>query len=355
MCVIALVEYPDKRPTELEIRKMWKANPYGGGLAWREEGRVHFAKGLELDQMIARIARLPVPFIAHFRVPSTGGSKPALTHPFLIDHESPIVMEGATDKWVLFHNGTWSQWEYYSKDWLIRAGGAIKQPLGPWSDSRAMAFWAHQFGLGIFEKPWPIDEKVIVFGPGDDDIEMFGDGWSTYDDRYIVSNKYWVDKKVEKEKEADGNKITQSNSMFRPESMEQSEGTGENQRHQHQPRIRIETGNERTGSAADPNPPRGGRKRTPPSSQIAGVASTTIHPFNRAREEYETAIIAWTLGEGSKNALKRTRKAFEKQCQKHKGMAQECLKDTNFKKTLEILEIHQHLLKSEQSGQPTVN
>ena len=52
MCVIAICE--DRRLTEDEVRKMWEANPAGGGVAWTtEDGWVRWKKGMmELEKML---------------------------------------------------------------------------------------------------------------------------------------------------------------------------------------------------------------------------------------------------------------------------------------------------------------
>lgn len=328
MCVIAIVENGAHRPNERQIRQMWASNPFGAGAAWRNEDKLSFKKGLDLEQIIALVPQLPAPFVIHFRVPSVGGSKPILTHPFVLDKDATPMMEGELpDKWVLFHNGTWREWASYSKEWLAKAGGAIKQPLGPWSDSRAMAFWAFHFGHGIFEEPWPIDEKVVLMGPDPDDLEMFpqdGKGWSIVDG-FIVSNTYWQKEVLPEEK------ISKDNSMFSADAEKSGNHKAQPEKH-----IRVETGNDRGKAAGSTGNPR-------VRAAIKGK-DPSVHPFQAARENYETAIYAWTLGEGSKKSMKRAKKTFERLGAKHPGLLKEALAHPEFQKTLEILEIQKTLV-----------
>lgn len=181
MCVIMISE--TKRPSNEMVEKMFNDNPSGAGVAWREKGKVHWSKGLNVEEAKDLIAKVPLPFVAHFRIPSCGGATPYLCHPFPIDKGASVALEGSTSGYVLFHNGHWARW----KDTLLEATvrGNVKIPTGKWSDSRAMALLASIHGLGVLEF---IDEKIFVFGP--DDHEIYGNGWSKVDDIW-VSNKMW--------------------------------------------------------------------------------------------------------------------------------------------------------------------
>ncbi len=184
MCVIAVNE--EVRMTKEHVEKMWVANPAGGGVAWRDGDVVVWRKGLEEDEMIELCATVPLPFIAHFRVPSGGfGASKALTHPFPITKDVDLALEGRTKGAVLFHNGHWKDWKETSLKTAV-AQSRSKLPTGRWSDTRAMAWAASHYGLGILEF---IDEKVIVFTPSV--IEVFQPlGWSKVDGLW-VSNKGW--------------------------------------------------------------------------------------------------------------------------------------------------------------------
>lgn len=183
MCVIAIAD--KTRPTPDMIERMFNSNPSGGGVGWREGGFVHWAKGLTLPEMQVRIANMPLPFIAHFRIPTCGGTNPLLCHPFIVHPNSPLELVGKTSGNILFHNGHWTDW----KATLIRGFGThkIKLPKGVWSDSRALAVLAAVRGLEVLEL---VDERVVVFGPNEEDVRMFGGIWTRVND-VVVSNTHW--------------------------------------------------------------------------------------------------------------------------------------------------------------------
>lgn len=181
MCVIAVAE--ETRPTEKMVEKMFNANKNGAGIAWREGDMVKWKKGLKLEEVQKLCAEVPLPFVVHFRIPSCGGDYDFLCHPFPIEKGVSLALKGSTKGFVLFHNGHWGPWKNNVMETVIKRGGTI--PNGKWSDTRAMAFMAANYGLGILEM---IDEKAVAFGPNV--VESFGTGWGKVNDVW-VSNKGW--------------------------------------------------------------------------------------------------------------------------------------------------------------------
>ena len=185
MCVIASAE--SKRLTEDMVEAMFDANDAGAGIAWRQDGVVKWEKGLKVEVIKAKCAEVPLPYIAHFRIPTCGGRLPHLCHPFPIDKNAGLELTGSTKGFVLFHNGHWGDWKRFSLDTAAKNG--FKVPTGRWSDSRAMAWAAAHHGLGVLEF---IDEKAITFGP--QEIEIFGgqagQHWALANG-VLVSNKAW--------------------------------------------------------------------------------------------------------------------------------------------------------------------
>lgn len=176
---------------------MFEANPAGAGVAWREGVKkgdkvtnvVKWEKGLALQEIRELCKSLPLPYVAHFRIPTVGGPKKALCHPFPIEKNVSLELKGTTHGYVLFHNGHWGRWKEFSLDSSAKNGFQV--PTGKWSDSRAMAWAAAYHGLGILEF---IDEKAIAFGPND--IEVFGGGihgnaWTVIGGGIYVSNTSW--------------------------------------------------------------------------------------------------------------------------------------------------------------------
>ncbi len=188
MCVVLIAD--TVRPSEDMVAKSWKANSDGAGVAWREGGYVHWAKGLGEAEMQKFCRELPTPFIAHFRIASVGGVRDVLTHPFPISKDVSLELRGKTKDYVLFHNGTWHNWRTSLLDSI--KGTNWKVPSGKWSDARALAWMAAHYDIGVLEM---INEKVAAFGPEKGQLEVFGkaggqDGWSLIEGVW-ASNGYF--------------------------------------------------------------------------------------------------------------------------------------------------------------------
>jgi hypothetical protein len=165
------------------VEKAFNANKDGGGIAWREDKKVRWAKGLDLEDIQEFCKTAPLPYVAHFRIASAGGVNPALCHPFPIDATVSLLLEGVFDGPVLFHNGHWTTWRSETRQ-TVRLKNLI-YPAGKWSDTRAMAFEAFHYGLNALEM---IDEKCVAFGPND--ITIFGKPWDS-ENGVLCSNLGW--------------------------------------------------------------------------------------------------------------------------------------------------------------------
>ena len=183
MCVILVVD--SKRPSTTLVEKAWARNDHGGGVAWREGDFVRWEKGLNLDQMREHAKNLPLPYILHFRIASTGGRNDLLCHPFEVCRSANYKLKGKTKSAVLFHNGTWTGWRHNLLDSVIKSR-AGKLPSGPWNDTRGLAFMAHMFGPGALEM---INEKTIYFSPTE--LQVYGDGWEEESD-ILMSNTIFL-------------------------------------------------------------------------------------------------------------------------------------------------------------------
>ncbi len=124
------------------LERAHAANPHGAGVAWLEGGLVRWKKGLDavtVAQMIADGA-LTLPYVVHFRLASVGEKTPELCHPFPITDSASTDLEGSATS-VLFHNGTWK--DYENRLLRMRLTGQI-------SDTRVLAAW-----ISVNEKPRP--------------------------------------------------------------------------------------------------------------------------------------------------------------------------------------------------------
>ena len=192
MCVIAIVD--NVRPTPEQVKKMWDKNPDGVGVAFFDDENyeyVHWRKGLDLEQAQEAIATLPMPFTVHFRNASPGMPvTQQMNHPFPIEPNPSLKLEGKTKKRLLIHNGNFHGWKERLMNLALSTPQA-KIEDGEWSDTRAMAMMTHFAGDGF---PQMTKEKIVVMGP--DVLEYYGAGWTTVDvpgseDKLMVSNDAW--------------------------------------------------------------------------------------------------------------------------------------------------------------------
>lgn len=134
---------------------------------------------------------LPMPYILHFRIPSTGTPTSWLAcHPFPIEPNVELSFDGKIEGFVLFHNGFWADWK--KKMETLALHGAKKIPSGMWSDSRGLAWVANHLSMGMLDI---IDEKVAVLGPEVGDLEIYGH-WTRVkvtgsEETILVSNTVW--------------------------------------------------------------------------------------------------------------------------------------------------------------------
>lgn len=183
MCLIAIVQDEEHRPSRTMIDKAWNENPHGGGIAWREgEGKnavVRWKKGLDLIEMQQMIKDLPMPFIPHFRKKSVGEITKTMCHPFEVSLDASLELEGETKGYVFFHNGTWQKWDDFTLDTAMKSGA--KLPDGKWSDTRAMAWLSSVLGFGFLEI---IGAKGIAFSPTK--VKVFeGNGWFKHEGIWV--------------------------------------------------------------------------------------------------------------------------------------------------------------------------
>lgn len=289
MCVIAVCD--SERPTGEQVSKMYEANDHGAGIAWIVGDTVHWKKGMKLDEIQKRVAETALPFVIHFRIPSCGGDIPQLCHPFPVDKNTNLDLEGKTKGAVLFHNGHWNAWKTTMLDAAVRVGAKI--PVGKWSDSRSMAWMAAHFGVGMLEF---IGEKAVVFSAND--CEIFGDyGWAKISEGIWVSNKTW----------------DVTTHMYRGNRREEKKADADKEDHTRLQRLKevkeatVQDGPKK--AQADGTLIRSGSSTHPTSG---GISPKQGSPFGF----YMKALRDWQMGKLSKKAFKRKRKQYETWCLK---------------------------------------
>ncbi len=192
MCVIALCVEESSRLTAEIVAQMYSANPAGAGIAWRERrddaNVVLWEKGLDLADIIELALEVPLPYVTHFRIPTCGGPLKSLCHPFLVSEDAPLDLNGETSRYVLVHNGHWSNWE--DKICAIAERTGQKLPAGEWSDTRAMAWATSVMGPGYLD--FRIKEKAVLFGPERFHIiSPHANAWTRTTENIYVSNTSW--------------------------------------------------------------------------------------------------------------------------------------------------------------------
>lgn len=154
MCVILACE--NEFPSKELLKNAELTNPHGGGVAWlnSKTKEVHFRKNLTSDDIIKMIEskEMQLPCIIHFRITSTGTTRPELTHPALITKDSEMVLSGKLPKGhagVLFLNGTVTNYKEILKDAVMLSNSRmLKDEV---NDTRVMAFVSALYGHEFIE------------------------------------------------------------------------------------------------------------------------------------------------------------------------------------------------------------
>jgi hypothetical protein len=178
MCVI--IHAVEAKPTADELLDASLTNADGGGVMWpTKNGLIAWRKGLDVDQVIALVETLPLPFGIHFRIATHGHVSHALTHPFPVTSHAGITTDGES-KHALMHNGIWNDYQRHvgalkgAKTYADQDGQVYLQDV---SDSRIMAAKVYQVGpdryarkLGKIAKS---GQRLLLAGP--DGFERYGD------------------------------------------------------------------------------------------------------------------------------------------------------------------------------------
>jgi len=188
MCVIILCER--EFPSVDTLKSAEAMNGHGGGIAWVDKtGKVMYRKALgadEIQHIIETEAQLPA--IVHFRIASIGHVSDELCHPFPITDDSEVSLSGECDS-VLFHNGTWSEWDTHLLSAITSGKLPMPKDTKHMSDSRCMALLANTYGKNILNLIAGKSDKIAVLSING--IEKFGEGWVTHKSN-TCSNDYFV-------------------------------------------------------------------------------------------------------------------------------------------------------------------
>ena len=154
MCVIINIE-KGQFPKYETLKSAELLNSHGGSIAWLENGKINFEKGIKAKKINDLIEKRLKPnkvktAIIHFRIASVGKINKELCHPFQISEKvNPDLKVMDSEYDLLFHNGTVTTWESMLIESLQKFKGQI--PSGELSDSRVIAFLLNRHGTDIIK------------------------------------------------------------------------------------------------------------------------------------------------------------------------------------------------------------
>lgn len=183
MCVILISIDKKTRPSLETLLACQASNRDGGGVAWVENGRPQYVKNVDANFIHNILQTKKGQVVAHFRIATVGGIQPVLCHPFPIARNPSEGLSGSAKR-VLFHNGTWGDWEK-NLNKAIKSVNAHR-PSGLFSDSRAGAVVASIKGLKAihtFGGKFCVLSKKGAF--------MYNEGWVKHTDGVWYSNLHW--------------------------------------------------------------------------------------------------------------------------------------------------------------------
>lgn len=108
MCIILTCD-ANRRPTEEVVETCWHANPDGAGFAYATGGAVEISKGYmtygELETALRTVPK-SAPLIIHFRIGTSGGYGPEVTHPYPVTRDlTALHALDVTCPVAIAHNG----------------------------------------------------------------------------------------------------------------------------------------------------------------------------------------------------------------------------------------------------------
>ena len=188
MCIIITVENGNF-PTLKILKNAEYLNNDGGSIAWLEQEKKNYKKGINANQIYKIIKKLKKKnvkdAIIHFRIASVGIVKPALCHPFPISKKVDLSLENKNMKSdLLFHNGTITDWQDRLIE-ILQKNDNLRMLKGDLSDSRIIAWILYQKGYKYLNEITTFNKFAILTKSG---VKKYGNWHEFKNNSY--SNKY---------------------------------------------------------------------------------------------------------------------------------------------------------------------
>lgn len=191
MCIILACK-AGKRPTAEVLENCWDNNPDGAGVMYASGGVVHGHKGLMTFEELGRVlGSVPedVPLAVHFRIGTSGGYGPGVTHPYPV---SSAIGDLHATEWEspvgIAHNGVINGMRTDNSAGVSDTVAYIRDVVAPLSSVKGGDLACHKAvdRLSATSK----GSRLCVL-EGDGEFVLTGSGWNQVCDGVSASNSSW--------------------------------------------------------------------------------------------------------------------------------------------------------------------
>lgn len=150
MCVAAVIF---EKVSYKYLQHMEDDNPHGAGVAWEQDGAIHFLKGLTAKEIydLQEAGVMSYPYLMHYRWATHGDRVPELTHPFPLGPRALLgETSGSADR-VLIHNGTWSYYDGIVERFMNDGNYELPEELIQCASDTALAAWLAEYDESILD------------------------------------------------------------------------------------------------------------------------------------------------------------------------------------------------------------
>ena len=193
MCVIAFQTKEQPFLTYDEVKEMALTNPHGMGLMWQDGKTIQYKKGFfnvnEFYDFYSEVKSNPKTgdIALHFRIATGSNIDGANCHPFPITSVPKRIksLKGTCDVGVMMNGIIGSSTKEFSDTALY-----VMKNLKEYYDiDRRFFMHFSKRGEMLFENEIHGCRFVLMSKEGS---KLFGTGWSDYEGKAMVSNRYWI-------------------------------------------------------------------------------------------------------------------------------------------------------------------